>query len=342
MFLLCWNSIAQAEKYVETTTVKLLPYFEAESELDSTDGDELLIWVTPDKVIFGTFINSHLVDDPSYCGDINPRPDCTKPTFDRTKNFLLFDLTNRKTEFNIKNKFYQKQLDAFEQHQSYDFRRCPYDKEYKPNQAFRTRYIRLKSNDGCIREEYDSKKIDQIFYVRPDGKSIPLEDSTDKDNIRFWAWIDWLNVYILGTHISLTTSSDSAGKSIVISPSTARLFTLDGKLKFVELGGHALSEMRPTRAGMIAGVDVYSNVEIEKRGLTLWHDGKRYKIADSAYKTEVSPDGCHVAYLATRRVNEMRNGILRDITYSKLRVIDVCVGFAVEKDANPFATLLEQ
>lgn len=316
------------------TELKILPYFEAEGEIESGVRVELLAWPSADKVLFGTYINSHLDDDPKYCSEKNPRPDCTKPTFDKTKIFHLYNLITRKTEFNIKNQFYSAQLDAFQNHQSYTYRRCPADKNSKPKVGYSFRYARLKPADGCIREEWSKiNKPSSFSYISADGKVLPLDDYVDKSNLPFWAWIDWLNVYVLGPLDSKGYTDDS--------PTTVNLLSLDGKLNSIVLGQHQLSSIRPTRAGVIAITYPTSNFPVpnENTGLTLWHKQNRYKVADGEHiqNVEVSPNGCHVAYLVPRQVKEVRNSHLQDITYSKLRVINVCEGFGVTEDTNPFA-----
>lgn len=340
ILLLCNVSLAQAEQYVETS-LKILPYIEAEGELDSSEGDALLTWATPNKVLFGTSVHSGF-SDPS-CSTKNPRFECPKATFDRTKSFMVFDISNKKTTFNIKNEFYDSQLELFNQHRYWDYSGCP-----NMSREGTIGYIPLKENHGCIKEvEVDNvKHIRKFSYVRPDGKNFDILERQWGDELRSWAWIDWLKAYLLRTGVSLSITSEGNGKSYVSSPSSVILLSpSSGKFNFVDVGEHEFSATTATRAGVIVYLDSNVNTKREEewQGLTLIRNNKKYTIArqKSINNTAVSPDGCHVAYLLPRRVDEMRNGYLQDIIYSKLRVIDVCEGFDVAKDANPFAALLK-
>lgn len=323
-----------------TTELKILPYVEAEGELDSMDGDAKLTWVSPNKVLFGTSVHSGF-SDPS-CSKKNPRFECPKATFDRTKIFMVFDTSYKKTTFNIKNEFYDSQLELFNQHRYWDYSGCP-----NMNRDGAIGYIPLKENDGCIKEvEVDNvKHIRKFSYVRPDARSFDILERQWGDELRSWAWIDWLKAYLLRTTVSFSTTSEGNGKSYVSSPSKVILLSpSSGKFDFVEIGEHEFSGATLTRAGIIVYLDSNINNKIggERQGLTLIRSNKNYTIATQKWinKTAVSPDGCHVAYLVPRRVDEMRNGYLQDIIYNKLRVIDVCEGFSVDKNANPFANLL--
>lgn len=323
-----------------TTELKILPYVEAEGELDSMDGDAKLTWISPNKILFGTSVHSGF-SDPS-CSKKNPRVECPKATFDRTKIFMVFDTSYKKTTFNIKNEFYDSQLELFNQHRYWDYSGCP-----NMSREGTIGYIPLKENDGCIKEvEIDNVKyIRKFSYVRPDGKNFDLLERQFGDELRSWAWIDWLKAYLLRTSVSLSTTSEGNGKSYISSPSKVILLSpSSGKFDFVEIGEHEFSGATATRAGIIVYLDSNINNKIgeERQGLTLIKSNKNYIIArqKSINNTAVSPDGCHIAYLVPRRVDEMRNGYLQDIIYSKLRVIDVCEGFSVDKNANPFANLL--
>jgi hypothetical protein len=340
IFLQCNILSAQAEQNVGTS-LKILPYIEAEGELDSSDGDAKLTWVSPNKVLFGTSVHSGF-SDPS-CSTKNPRFECPKATFDRTKIFMVFDISDKKTTFNIKNEFYDNQLELFNQHRYWDYSGCP-----NMSREGTIGYIPLKENDGCIKEvEVDKvKHIRKFSYVRPDGKSFDILERPFGDNLRSWVWIDWLKAYLLRTGVSLSSTSEGNGSWYVSSPSSIILLSpTSGKFNFVEVGEHEFSGATATRAGVIVYLDSNINNKIEegKQGLTLIRNNKNYTITKGKWinQTAVSPDGCHVSYLVPRRVYEMRSGYLQDIIYSKLRVIDVCTEFNVAKDANPFAALLK-
>jgi hypothetical protein len=184
-------------------------------------------------------------------------------------------------------------------------------------------------------------------YVRADGKKIHLKDRPYDDDLGFSVWIEWVNTYVLRQNNSLATTSNGNGPSSIISESTALLLSPKGELKTIEMGENSFSLTRPTRAGMLAVTGGYSKVEKEKQGLTLWREGKRYKIAEGSIilDIEVAPDGCRVAYFVMRPAKEMLHGVngvglKGESVYrkelSKLRVMDICEGFNVSKKANPF------
>jgi len=331
-------SSAHADK-LTATEIKILPYIEAEGELDSMDGDAILTWVSPNKVLFGTSGNSGF-SDPS-CNTKNPRLECRKPTFDRTKIFMVFDISNKKTTFNIKNEFYDKQLELFNQQRYWDTDGCP-----NLGKEGRVGYRPLRESDGCIKEVTSDKAdhVRKFSYVQPNGKSFDLIESSSIYEFRFWSWIDWLKVYLFRTDLSPSTTSEVNQSYVRSTSSVVLLSPISGKFKFVEVGANDFSGATITRAGLMVYLDSNVNTKLdpEKQGLTLIQGNKRYLIAKekSINITAGSPDGCHVAYLSPRRVNEMRSGYLADVIYHKLRVIDICEGFAIARDANPFANLL--
>lgn len=338
-FLLICGSSAHAENQ-KSTEQKILPYVEAEGELDSMDGDAKLTWVSPYKVLFGTSVHSGF-RDPS-CSTKNPRFECPKATFDRTKIFMVFDISNNKTTFNIKNEFNDKQLELFNQQRYWDTDGCPnLSKEgvigYRP----------LRENDGCIKVVVSDKvNHDRKFsYVQPNGKSFDLIESSSIYEFQFWSWIDWLKVYLFRTDLSPSTTSEVNQSYVRSKSSVVLLSTISGKFKFVDIGENELSAATITRAGLMVYLDsnVNSKLDPEKQGLTLVQGNKLYLIAKEKWinNTAVSTDGCHVAYLSPRLVNEMRNGYLADVIYHKLRVIDICEGFGIARDANPFAGLFK-
>ncbi|HSH96835.1 MAG: hypothetical protein ACAH07_09610 [Methylophilaceae bacterium] len=341
IFYIACISLVHADQQTETQ-IKILPFIEADGELDSGKGDELLAWATPEKVIFGTYVNSHF-SDPS-CNSQNPRSECKKPTFEKTKILMVFDISTKQTTFNIKNEFQESQLELFNQKLFWDDYSCPYEK--KIGSKSNTTYLALKPKDGCIKEIADDKNVVHKYsYVRPDGKNFFILERQFHDEIRFWSWIDWLKMYLLRTSVTYSTTTDGKGGSYTVSsPSSFILLSPNtGKFSFIDVGENSFSGATVTRAGVIAELGSYTNIPKEKQGLTLIHENQRYKIAEEEFigYTAVSPDGCHVAYLASRRVKEIRNGYNDDIDYSKLRVIDVCEGFGVARDANPFISLLK-
>lgn len=317
------------------TIKKILSYEEADVELDSIDGDEFLTWVSPTKVVFGNYYNSRL-SSPS-CNTKKPHPECPKLAFDKHKVLMMFDITSQKTTFNIKNEFHQKQMEAIEQSRSYIYDKCS---RYTDSTDV-ARKNSLKSGDGCLVEQNwkGQQSRSTFFHVSKMGQKTPIGNNT-LYSILGWAWIDWLETYILGTSKSYNKHAENQKNirvSIFFSPKNAKATPLK-----IRKGRLSIREIRPTRAGVVANV-IAPGISSEMYGVTLWHGKSRYNIAGKAQKIEVSPDGCHIAYLTpTKGVNEMRQGALRDVTYSKLRVINVCEGFNVKKNANPFSKLIPE
>lgn len=189
----------------------------------------------------------------------------------------------------------------------------------------------LKTEHGCISEvrslDYQSYTYS---YFRADGQKLDFQLALPSDDIGYGIWVNWLNAYVLGDYVTMSTSG-----GIPVNTPTIKLFTPEGKLKLVDME-FGLTHARPTRAGMVAAKNLLeSGAFVTKTyGLYLWTDGLKYQITEGTVdKAEVSPDGCKVAFFVSQR-NRLSRG-----SNARLRVIDVCEGFGVAKDANPFKRL---
>ena len=161
-------------------------------------------------------------------------------------------------------------------HQPTGFDKCPNDNSVhsEHNQS-----IHLKPEHGCVRLPGTYSKDRRWIYYRADGQVIELMKSTAAtSNWSFAHWIDWLSAYMI---------ADQANAS-----GTLKILTPDGKLTLVKMG--ELAQLaRPTRAGMVTA----RNSGNSESGLRVLYQGGNVKIADgTVMASEVSPDGCKIAY----------------------------------------------
>lgn len=103
---------------------------------------------------------------------------------------------------------------------------------------------------------------------------------------------------------------------------------VDGRLLILPMGLWGLNHIRPTRAGIVT-TQVYPKLSARYDGIYLWRGQEIVQIAAGIiYQLEVSPDGCRIAYLWSKR---------GDTGPRRLRVIDVCKSLGLAADAQPFA-----
>lgn len=334
---------------------KILPYIEAEGQADAW---KLQVrWIDPDKVIYQTSVkfNDNSVED---------YPDKSILHIDQQGLVQIFDTVTKKSVFHQKGQLrsfedgvativitqiYPKNSSAqrYEEllqgplgkelpvtkYQSKELKLqkfCPNDNEIiapKP-----TTFRLLKPEHGCIRAPWpiDNDSNGTHTYFRADGQKINFQVPA-YDTIGFGIWIDWLQAYILGDNV--TKHAGGRVPNAAINTPTIKIFYPSGELKLIEVGEFSLTHARPTRAGMVAAKNRPDNGAFvtQVNGLYLWRDGQQYQITEgNVTKAEVSPDGCKVAFYA-----EQKNLLSRG-TSANLRVVDVCEGFSVAKDANPF------
>jgi hypothetical protein len=335
---------------------KILPYLEAEGQVNARNLQ--VRWVSPDKVVYQTSLEYKDSSIENY-------PDKGIIHVDQQEQVQLFDTGAKKTEFHTKG-----HLRSFEDGiativltqiisksptvQSYDEllqgplgeeapltkyqskelkvqKFCPNDNDIiapKP-----TTFRLLKPEHGCIRAPWplDNNSNGTHTYFRADGQKVNFHIPA-YDTIGFGIWVDWLQAYILGDNV--TKSVGGRIPNAAINTPTIKVFYPSGELKLIEMGEYSLTHARPTRAGMVAAKNLPDNGTFVKQvnGLFLWRDGQQYQITEgNITKAEVSPDGCKVAFYAEHK------NILSRGRSANLRVIDVCEGFGVAKDANPFA-----
>lgn len=156
-----------------------------------------------------------------------------------------------------------------------------------------------------------------MIYFRADGGRIDI-DVQAKDFLMAY-WIEWLGAYILNA-----SSARSVGEHKVFP-----LMKPDGRVIAIPfLGRWTPNYVRPTRAGMVGTIG-----SAQYNGVFLMRDGKIVQLADGRVHPQVvvSPDGCHVAYIA-----EIPSLFSFQIAYRRLRVLDVCASLDIPPTSNPF------
>jgi len=354
------NGLVSLAAHADNNTTeqrKILPYREAGGEVTNTLYGVYVDWLSADQVIYRSNINSSI-------NSIEKSPEISTKHHDYSDQVQIFSIGTNKTEFYRKGLFLgfedgvvnillktvttkNSSEDSYDEllqgplgqevtvikYQTKDpkvQKFCPNDSELVTTK--KTTFRLLKPEHGCIRAPwpFNNNNTDgTCTYFRADGEKInfmlPIYDQ-----IGFAIWIDWLNAYILGDNVTERGGGKVPG---AINTPTIKIFYPSGELKLVEMGEFSLTHARPTRAGMVAAKNRPENGAFLQKvnGLFLWRDGQQYQISEGhVTKAEVSPDGCKIAFYA-----EHKNVLSRGST-AKLRVIDVCEGFGVDKDANPF------
>lgn len=334
---------------------KILPYLEAGGQVNARNLQ--VGWVSPDKVIYQTSLE---YKDNS----IENHPDKGIIHIDQQVQVQIFDTITKKSEVHQKghlrsfkdgvvtivlteiisknssvqsyDELLQGPLGKEQPLTKYQLKElklqkfCPNDNEIiapKP-----TTFRLLKPEHGCIRAPWplDNNSKGTHTYFRADGQKTNFQVPA-YDIIGFGIWIDWLQAYILGDNV--TKQLGGRVPNAAINTPTIKVFYSSGELKLVEMDEYSLTHARPTRAGMVAAKNRPDNGTFvtQVNGLFLWRDGQQYQITEgNVTKSEVAPDGCKVAFCAEHK-NLLNRGRV-----ANLRVIDVCEGFGVAKDANPF------
>lgn len=353
MVVMQFSLIAQAE--TSTVQRKILPYLQAE-------GENILInvqikWVNSNKLLYQTSLDYSVSPYESL-----PDKDITNE--DKIGQVQLFDTDSNRSQVYKKGHLLNTQDEIVtivikkvhskdESIKSYDelfqgpfgaeqlitkyeekdvkkLKRCPNDNDeiFPENTIPRL----LKPEHGCIRAAWSpyNDSNGTHTYFRADGKKITFELPAE-DSIAGSIWIDWLQAYIFGDHITKRLLSGSPDP--LTNNPTMKIFYPSGDLKIVEMGEFGLTHIRPTRAGMVAAKNLGGNKPFmqKENGLYLWRNGQKYQITEgNVARAEVSPDGCKVAFYMEYKIMFVKG------SSANLRVVDVCKGFEVAKDANPF------
>jgi hypothetical protein len=298
-----------------------IPYVEARGYVDTMIRGPVVSWLSPNKVIYG--VNSTGRRN-SYSGVNNVDLEASKQVniLDiTTQNTLLYrkgqlikyknnnihirlamagyDHQNNRQTSKSKQLYgklgseTQEQYDQLEDRYRFSSPRildkCPSD--HTKGESYTA--FQLNPEHGCLRLPSSYGKDRRWIYFQTNGKAFELMASTDYffPHIK---WISWLDAYVLdGTHMTFP----GATKKLKL------LFT-NGKFDILDVN-QAVYHAKPTKVGIIGAV----NNKGSSDGLRLFHEGSALQITKGKVRlTEVSPDGCKVAYVTDR----------------KLRVIDVC------------------
>lgn len=293
-----------------------LPFIEANGYVDTMAGEAVVRWLSNDKIIYG--VNSTEKEN-SY-SEVNYND------LESSKQIKIFDIKNQEIYFykkgqlieykngkilirlsiagydhinNIetsKPKFLygylgsetQEEYEQTYQVPSDRLNKCPFDttSSSKPYLAW---LLGPEYPDACLRlpDLYDKDR--RWIYYPAKGKALELTASANMFIPNF-IWINWMQAYLLENRSSSTN--------------TMKILYPNGKFKSINID-QEVSHAKPTKVGIIGAI----NDKWISNGLSLFHEGSTYKITKGRVSlTEVSPDGCKVAY----------------ITNSKLRVINVC------------------
>ncbi|MFW2078611.1 hypothetical protein ACG94X_12975 [Acinetobacter sp. ULE_I010] len=289
-----------------------LPFLEAAGYLDTMSGTGLVRWLSNDKVIYG--VNSNEMKD-SYSG-------VDKLHLESSKQVNIFDIKNQKSylyksgqlmeykngqiliRLSLGNYDHINNLDTSKPKYLYGYLgsetleepekrptilpsphldKCPSDNtDSKPYLAW---LLGSEYPNACLRlpDLYDKDR--RWIYYPATGNAIELITSS-KMFIPEFTWINWMKAYLLDN-----TFNGGAKTVILLYP--------DGKLKTIYIN-QSVKHAKPTKMGVIGVTD---------NKLVLFYEKSVYQIAKGKiYLTEISPDGCKVAY----------------VTNAKLRVINVC------------------
>jgi len=193
----------------------------------------------------------------------------------------------------------------------------------------RVRY-QLKPEHGCLDVRYRAPPELPGLYYRSDGKVIELK--MPRADIGHFAtdtreWVDWLGAYLLKDG---TIGGFGANGYFT---QTIHLMKPDGSLLAVPLNHWSIQNIRPTRIGIVGD---YGGGRPGEDGLYLWRGSQILQISEgfTAAGSDVSysPDGCKVSYRSYAR----RLGVVARHEDYRLRAINLCKGFNLPPDTNPF------
>jgi hypothetical protein len=186
----------------------------------------------------------------------------------------------------------------------------------------KTRALRLKPEHGCLQTPDSRLPETPMIYFRADGKRIDID--VQAQDFLMVHWIEWLGAYLLNDS---TTRLNGRRKPF-------SLMMPGGQVLAVPFTSHwTPSHVRPTRAGFIGTINLGS--ARQQSGLFLMHQGTIVQVAEGPVhpQVSVSPDGCHVAYIAD--IYLPLASPFRP-TYRRVRVMDVCAGLEISPASNPF------
>lgn len=304
-----------------------IPFIEAGGYVDTMSGDAVVRWLSADKIIYG--VNS--------TNKKNSYSQVNYMYLESSKQINIFDIKNQKTYLYKRGQLLEyvngkilirlsvggydhinnietsrpKYLYGYmgsETQEKYELAteklsrnlqpldKCPSDKtNTKPYLAW---LLGPEHPNACLRlpDLYDKDR--RWIYYPAKGKALELTTSKEMLIPKF-TWISWMQAYLLDN------------RSISATTTTMKILYTDGNFQLIDIG-QVVSHAKPTKVGIIGAI----NNNWLTNGLRLFHDGSVYQITTGRVSlTEVSPDGCKVAY----------------VTNDRLRVINLCAFFGADK-----------
>jgi hypothetical protein len=297
-----------------------MPYIEASGYVDSMMPGSVVRWLSSNKVIYGV----------NATGKKNSYSGVNKVDLESSKQVNILDITTKKTSIykkgqllgykngkilirlsmggydprnnrqTSKPKYLYGNLgsetqEKYDQAEDKPFRysppldKCPSD---NTNGESYKAWL-LSSEDGCLRIPEKYGKDRRWIYYQADGQALELPTPSGTFIPRF-KWISWIGAYVIENRYPSVTPTEKV-----------RVLYINGTFDLLDVNP-AVIYAKPTRAGIIGAVN---NNNWFRGGLRIFHDGSAHQITKgNTWGTEVSPDGCKVAY----------------VTNNRLRVINVC------------------
>ena len=296
-----------------------MPFIEASGYVDTMSGDAVVRWLSPDKIIYGvnstqkknsfSRVNYTDLESSKQVNILDMKIQKTS----RYKKGQLIDYKNGKILIRLSLGDYNhlKNIDTSTPKYLYGYLGSETQEKY--DQATEKPFRHLDHLDKCPSDTTNSKpyiawllgtehpyaclRLPDLYdddrrwiYYPAQGQALELTTSPEIF-IPDFTWISWMQVYLLDNRFSSTTA-------------TMKILYTDGRFELINIG-HAVQHAKPTKAGIVGAM----NDKWITSGLRLFHKGSAYQVTTGRVTlTEVSPDGCKVAY----------------VTDAKLRVINVC------------------
>lgn len=180
----------------------------------------------------------------------------------------------------------------------------------------------LRPEDGCLLgPPSDAQGETPTTYFRADGTQLQIQVGHIIRTVPHW--FAWLDAYLLND-----TTARLNGKR-----QTFPLMKPDGRLLTIPVVSRwTPTYARPTRAGMVGTINLDGGSS-SYSGIFLQREGKVLQLVEGYVRhgVSVSPDGCHVAYVA-----EFYSPFSFAVSHRNTRVINVCTGLGIAPTDNPF------
>lgn len=295
-----------------------IPFIEASGYVDTMGGDAVVRWLTPDKIIYGV----------NATGKKNSYTGVNKPDLVTSKQVNIFDTKTQKTSLYRKGQLIEYKngkilirlaLSDYDHKENRQISRPKYlygsfgsetQEEYDQANEKPFRYLPsidkcpsddsngesydawiLPSENACLRIPKKHGKDRRWIYYQNNGQSHELTTS-EGIFIPGFKWIGWMGAYVIENRFPSVDTAE------------VRVLYTNGKFELLDLG-KAVRHAKPTKVGVIGAINNQWPID----GLRLFNKNSVVKITKGTVRlTEISPDGCKVAYT----------------TNGRLRVINVC------------------